>query len=125
MTLEEAIKHCEEKAGCNTECANEHRQLAEWLKELQVLKSFSSNLDEAAEKLASDIAPTHPDIGWDECFEKIKEGIIAGTEWMAGQGGYKAGYMQAVEDVDRMIDEKLKAAGFVIADGKIVREETK
>lgn len=37
MTLDEAIKHAEEKAdelGC-TECANEHRQLAEWLKELK------------------------------------------------------------------------------------------
>lgn len=58
MTLDEAIKHCEEKAkelreqaGFDTdneryrmsesekadciECANEHEQLAEWLKELK------------------------------------------------------------------------------------------
>ena len=28
----------------------------------------------------------HPDIGWDECFEKIKDGIKAGAEWMAGLG---------------------------------------
>lgn len=48
--------------------------------------SLPSNLDEAAEEIASDIAPTHPDIGWNECFEKIKEGIKAGAEWMAGQG---------------------------------------
>lgn len=37
MTLNEAIKHCEEKAkelGC-TKCGKEHAQLAEWLKELQ------------------------------------------------------------------------------------------
>ncbi|MBQ6503190.1 MAG: hypothetical protein IJI57_04685 [Flexilinea sp.] len=47
MTLEEAIRHCEEVARhClwsgitveqrkqNLKCANEHRQLAEWLKEL-------------------------------------------------------------------------------------------
>lgn len=47
--------------------------------------SLPSNLDEAAEQIASDIAPTHPDIGWDECFEKIKEGIKAGAGWMAGQ----------------------------------------
>ena len=56
MTLEEAIKHAEEKAeelrneaehyeiagvnvyGCE-ECAKEHDQLAEWLKELKVFKS--------------------------------------------------------------------------------------
>ena len=39
MTLDEAIKHCEEVADtkCN-ECGNEHRQLAEWLKELKQLK---------------------------------------------------------------------------------------
>lgn len=48
--------------------------------------SLASDLDEAAEEIASNIAPTHPDIDWDECFEKIKEGIKAGAEWMAGQG---------------------------------------
>ena len=38
MTLEEAIKHCKEKGrGCD-KCADEHRQLAEWLKELQSIK---------------------------------------------------------------------------------------
>ena len=35
MTLEEAIIHCKEKACDNTSCALEHRQLAEWLEELQ------------------------------------------------------------------------------------------
>lgn len=35
MTLEEAIIHCKEKACDNTQCALEHRQLAEWLEELQ------------------------------------------------------------------------------------------
>lgn len=58
MTLDEAIKHCEEKAkelsdkayseygksmteeeayDCN-ECAREHEQLAKWLKELKTLR---------------------------------------------------------------------------------------
>jgi len=41
MTLDEAIKHCEEVAdgmteqGKCAECAAEYRQLAEWLKELK------------------------------------------------------------------------------------------
>lgn len=41
MTLEEAIKHCEEVANsCNNkDCALDHKQLAEWLKELKSLKS--------------------------------------------------------------------------------------
>lgn len=47
--------------------------------------SLPSDLDEAAEKIAWDIAPMYPDISWDTCFEKIKEGIKAGAEWMAGQ----------------------------------------
>lgn len=42
MTLDEAIKHAEEVANdmelCCKECAEEHRQLAEWLKELKQLR---------------------------------------------------------------------------------------
>ena len=44
MTIDDAIKHCEEVAdgfteqGKCAECAAEHRQLAEWLKELKQLK---------------------------------------------------------------------------------------
>ena len=47
MTLDEAIKHCEEEAekymeyGIETECyqcGKEHEQLAEWLKELKELR---------------------------------------------------------------------------------------
>ena len=57
MTLDEAIIHCEEVADrCavtdgNRECEDNHRQLAEWLKELKKyrewLKSF--NPDSATE----------------------------------------------------------------------------
>ena len=68
MTLSEAIKHCEEVAEAEErmaklhqrpdkgikgsgkrylsciECANEHRQLAEWLRELQHWREFGENL---------------------------------------------------------------------------------
>ena len=37
MTLDEAIEHCEEKAKCGDSCGMEHKQLAEWLKELKIL----------------------------------------------------------------------------------------
>lgn len=55
MTIDEAIKHCEEVAEANErtckakpnvnlekyiECAAEHRQLAEWLKELKRYKEY-------------------------------------------------------------------------------------
>ena len=35
MTLNEAIQHCEERALCGDACGLEHKQLAEWLKELR------------------------------------------------------------------------------------------
>ena len=40
MTLEEAIKHCEEKANGCSECADEHKQLADWLWELKVRREI-------------------------------------------------------------------------------------
>lgn len=39
LTIEEVILHCEERAGADcSECAAEHRQLSEWLKELRVFR---------------------------------------------------------------------------------------
>ncbi len=38
MTLDEAIQHCEEKSQCGSSCGMEHKQLAEWLKELKILR---------------------------------------------------------------------------------------
>jgi hypothetical protein len=50
MTLDEAIKHCEEVAEklciCD-ECAEEHRQLAEWLEELKTYREFADWLAKA------------------------------------------------------------------------------
>ena len=71
MTLDEAIKHCEEKAkelsnkayaewgksmteeeayDCN-ECAREHEQLAEWLKELKAYRELFESPEEAKRTL--------------------------------------------------------------------------
>ena len=42
MTLDEAIKHCEDvandRAGCANDCVEEHGQLVEWLKELKAYR---------------------------------------------------------------------------------------
>jgi DNA-directed RNA polymerase subunit RPC12/RpoP len=73
MTLDEAIKHCEEVAetkrqdaedaeinGCDNfarnceECASEHRQLAEWLKELKKFREQQSE-DAISRQAALDI----------------------------------------------------------------------
>ena len=66
MTIDEAIKHCKEVAEKNekkaswfwgkegnpnyeecVECASEHRQLAEWLKELKTYREFADWLVKA------------------------------------------------------------------------------
>ena len=85
MTLEEAIKHCEEVAEKNEkecknwaygasqinddenrkkqyqkhaemwhECANEHRQLAEWLRELKYRRSYENGCQYCKYKVRSD-----------------------------------------------------------------------
>lgn len=49
MTLDEAIKHCEEKACGNSECAKDHKQLSEWLKELKALKQENKEIPKLTE----------------------------------------------------------------------------
>ena len=49
MTIDEAIRHAEDKArelGC-TECAQERRQLAAWLRELKFRRAHQAALDAA------------------------------------------------------------------------------
>ena len=49
MSIDEAIRHAEDKAcelGC-TECAQEHRQLAAWLRELKFRRVHQGALDAA------------------------------------------------------------------------------
>lgn len=75
MTLSEAIKHCEEvaekeqcngfdantKSNCKTvqgerhyKCAEEHRQLADWLKELKAFRQIKTKILKAIEELRED-----------------------------------------------------------------------
>ena len=42
VILEEAIRHCEERAKTCDECGREHKQLAEWLRELQQYKKIGT-----------------------------------------------------------------------------------
>ena len=44
MTIEEAIKHCDEKAKCGDACGLEHKQLADWLRELMQLRYNNAKL---------------------------------------------------------------------------------
>lgn len=65
MTLDEAIIHCEEavaemrkKGGCDG-CADEHQQLADWLKELKEFRERESKMtDEELKNKCSEISGT-------------------------------------------------------------------
>ena len=49
LSIDEAIRHAEDKVrelGC-TECAQEHRQLAAWLRELKFRRKAQADLDAA------------------------------------------------------------------------------
>jgi len=69
MTLDEAIKHCEEKAQCGTDCGMEHKQLAEWLKELKDLRKKVEDLEEKLEYKSR----VMDKLSWDEVIEAENE----------------------------------------------------
>ena len=54
MLIEEAIKHCEEKAKCGDSCGMEHKQLANWLRELMQLRYNLAKADGASGILLND-----------------------------------------------------------------------
>jgi len=75
MDLDEAIQHCEEVADtpCFTDeearCYSEHRQLAEWLKELKAYREIWS-------KLGMWLADTRLAIAPDEFLNDVDEELV-------------------------------------------------
>jgi hypothetical protein len=63
MTLDEAIAHAEWCAenSCG-ECADDHRQLAEWLKELKQWKTLVEGIDLRPESLMKPFQPNVSDL---------------------------------------------------------------
>ena len=83
MTIEEAIKHCEENVCDNSECSLEHKQLAEWLKELQELKSNNkemakvnnTNTSKTETKISNKMFSKLIDCYKSQFFPKKEEGV--------------------------------------------------
>jgi heterodisulfide reductase subunit B len=88
MTIDEAIQHCEEVMMENLEktkdrnasdpiaincgeCAEEHQQLAEWLKELKAYRELIDKTEEALGRFDLDNTATYTKFYWD-CW-KVKE----------------------------------------------------
>ena len=68
MTLDDAIDHCKEVAskedgGCKVACAEDHRQLAEWLVELKLLRNENMKLRMFAQD-ACTVLRSHYDSEW-------------------------------------------------------------
>ena len=76
MTLEEAIMHAEtvskELADCK--CATEHKQLAEWLKELQSLREWKDEMKTDLKMLKENAFESSKKI------ERIKD-ILCRSDW--------------------------------------------
>ena len=97
LTLDEAIKHCEEVAEkqekrCSyykehdlqeylpseSECAEEHRQLAEWLRELKTYRKILANADRIIEsEYGCVIIEGYKDV-IDQMNEVFREGNVDG-----------------------------------------------
>lgn len=117
MTLDEAILHCEEKAvGCN-KCAEEHKQLAEWLKELKTFKELKNNMVNIKElnskQFLNDFLEKYvfciycgktyeKNKGYNDrfCSEHCK--ILYDVEWEASYEERKANFMREYENWQRM-----------------------
>lgn len=72
MTIEDAIKHAEEVANNScADCSKEHRQLADWLRELVRLRSEKTEKKyEYAVVQSGCVSPMHV-----ECYLTVRENI--------------------------------------------------
>ena len=75
MTLEEAIEHAETRSNelADCKCAKEHRQLAEWLKELKYLRRWKEDAQTNMKIMKENIFDASKKI------ERAKDILI--TEW--------------------------------------------
>ncbi len=103
MTLEEAIRHCEDvandKCGCAEDCVSEHRQLAEWLKELQCYQwiPIGERLPEEREWIGTKIFGTTISDEVLVTFESRGERFVSPIHFQNGElGGMDKHTMDAV-----------------------------
>ena len=95
MTLDEAINHCTEVADLNcNECGLEHRQLAEWLKELKALRERS---DAEPKKNYGNAAAMR------EALVKLNKLLYVGID------GYVYGQPDMTDEIERTIKSALSA----------------
>lgn len=83
MTLDEAIQHCEEKALCGNACGLEHKQLAEWLKELKRYRmdeEIEAAYDKAYDEIEKYLAENRKEYDLDKWTQNSEWGGIESVE---------------------------------------------
>ena len=113
MTIEEAIKHCEENVCDNSECSLEHKQLAEWLKELQELKTVLKQINVPI--IHIDISNDLKDVAY-SCYKSyiksvkkadLNEEIVKLSKTYESDGEYVDLLISEIftnDEIDKMID---------------------
>ena len=87
MTLDEAIKHCKEKSCGDSDCAKEHKQLSEWLKELQYYREIWKDKNEFPQENVPIIACCMGDtLVIQGIFKIINKGYESETYRISGYG---------------------------------------
>lgn len=98
MTLEEMIKHCEEKADC-TECGKKHEQLAEWLKKLQEYKALEE------QGLLAKLPCAVGDTVWDNDFGRPIPYKVTGFSYGCLNEDAEEDYEEDYEEEEKPVDE--------------------
>lgn len=110
MTIDEAIKHCKDKACDNTACAIEHKQLAEWLEELKKYRNRELKESED-EKIRKGIIEYLEQSQFGEEHYLIDDDVVRGyISWLEKQGEQK-------------VEPKFKVGDWINKDGAIWRIE--
>lgn len=114
MTLDEAIQHCEEKALCGDACGLEHKQLAEWLKELKSYRmDEETKLDKTAVTKVLEHMLNTPKFDLEK-FRRVNEmgdfyveysGIVNGQRYSGRK--YFDTENDAEKEMDRLMDDEI------------------
>ncbi len=103
MTINEAIEHAEEIACGNDQCAKDHAQLADWLRELRrarikidLLKTLKDGFKTDAQRYKSENAKLR---------ELLADTLIDPRDYCAKYGIDYDGWDSANDDIDRRLRE--------------------
>ena len=100
MTLEEAIYHCKEKANGDCACADDHRQLAEWLTELLERRKAKPQWIQCSERLPEEDGQYLITVKYKHVNDSYEDVYAEHGEWYEGRWDmFCFGHCGEVEDI--------------------------